>query len=140
GEQVQKGQKLFQIDPRPFEVELAQAKAALASAEATLEQARSQHTRLEAARRTGAVSQDEFEEARTRVLVGTASVEQARARIAASELQLGYTKIESPIVGRIGRALKDTGSYVDAGQNGLLAVVQQVDPMYVRYTVTEREI
>src|SRR5690606_27502751 len=58
---------------------------------------------------------------------------------AAAELQLEYASIESPIRGRIGEAMQDVGSYVDSGAGGSLAVVRQIDPMYVRYAVTETE-
>jgi membrane fusion protein (multidrug efflux system) len=140
GERVGKGQKLFQIDSRPFDVALTQARAALTSAEATLARANMQAKRLGELRAQGGGSQQELEDWQTQARVAAAQVEERKAEIAAAELQRGYTSIESPIAGRIGRALKDTGSYVDAGQNALVAVVQQVDPMYVRYAVTEQEV
>src|SRR5690606_18826311 len=77
---------------------------------------------------------------RTQQRVAAAAVQENKAQIAAAELQLEYATIESPIRGLIGEALKDIGSYVDAGQNGLLAVVQQVDPIYVRYSITEQDM
>lgn len=140
GEPVKKGQKLFQIDPRPFQVELAQAEAGLASAEAALQRAQQQLRRLQTLSSRQAVAQEQIEEAQAQERIAAAAVAEQRARIAAAELQLSYTSIEAPIDGVIGQALKDTGSYVDAGQNGLLAVVQQIDPIYVRYAVTETEI
>lgn len=140
GDRVERGQKLFQIDPRPFQVELAQARARLASAQATLERARQQVRRYEELAARHSATAGELEEWQTQERVAAAAVEQAKAEIAAAELQLGYTSIEAPITGMIGRALKDTGSYVDSGQNGLLAVIQQVDPIYVRYSVTEQEM
>ncbi|HVK18673.1 MAG TPA: efflux RND transporter periplasmic adaptor subunit [Fimbriiglobus sp.] len=136
GKRVEKGQKLFQIDPRPFEVDVAQAKARLASADASLLKARQQLKRFE----TATVARLELDNARAEERVASADVGQQTAQLAAAELQLGYTSIEAPITGVIGKASKDTGSYVDAGQNGLLAVIQQIDPMYVRYSVTEQEI
>lgn len=140
GDHIEKGQKLFQIDPRPFEVELAQAKAGLESAEATLSLARFQLRRLEELASRQAASPVELEQWQSQERAAQAQVAQQRAAIAAAELQLGYTSIEAPITGMIGQALKDTGSYVDAGQNGLLAVMQQIDPIYVRYSVTEQEM
>jgi membrane fusion protein (multidrug efflux system) len=85
-------------------------------------------------------AEEEVEDWQTQQRVAAAEVQQQKAQIAAAELQFHYASVEAPITGKIGRALKDTGSYVDAGQNGLLAVIQQVDPMYVRYSVTEQEI
>lgn len=140
GEQVEKGQKLFQIDPRPFEVQVAQARAGLASAEAQVQRATQQLDRFERLTVQGAVTEEEIDDWRTQQRVAMASVQEARAQIAAAELQLQYATISSPITGMIGQALKDIGSYVDAGQNGLLAVVQQVDPIYVRYSVTEQDV
>ncbi len=140
GTQVEVGQRLFQIDPRPFEVEVAQAEAGLASARATLERATTQLRRYEQLGNQGTVTESEIEEWSTQQRVAAAQVQQRQAEIAAAKLQLEYSTITSPIQGVIGQALKDTGSYVDAGQNGLLAVVQQVDPIYVRYAVTEQEI
>jgi membrane fusion protein (multidrug efflux system) len=140
GQHVQKGQKLYQIDPRPFEVELAQAKARLESSKATLERAQSQLRRFQNLSSRQTVSRDEVEQWEKDERVAQADVELQKAQIAAAELQLSYTSIESPIAGAIGKALKDTGSYVDAGQNGLVAIVQQVDPIYVRFSVSEQDI
>lgn len=140
GERVETGQRLFQIDPRPFEVQVAQARAGLASAEAQLERATQQLERFERLTVQGAVTEGEIDDWRTQQRVAVAAVQESRAQIDAAELQLQYATIESPITGMIGQALKDIGSYVDAGQNGLLAVVQQVDPIYVRYSVTEQDV
>jgi membrane fusion protein, multidrug efflux system len=140
GDRVEKGQKLFQIDPRPFEVELARAKARLVSAEATVRRARAQVKRYEELAKRQSATQGELEDWQTQEMVAAAAIEQSRAEIAAAELQLSYTSIEAPVTGMIGRAVKDVGSYVDAGQNGLLAVVQQVDPIYVRFSITEQEV
>ncbi len=140
GQRIEKGHKLFQIDPRPFEVALAEARAALARAEATLAHARQQRQRFEMMRAQGTASPEELERWQTEEQVAEADVALQKAHIASAELQLGYTSIEAPITGVIGRALKDTGSYIDAGAGGLLAVMQQVDPIYVRYSVTEQEM
>ena len=140
GQQVEKGSALFRIDAKPFEVQLEQARARLASAQATLERATHQVRRYQEAVARDAGTSNELEDWQTQQSIAQAQVQQATAEIAAAELELGYTTIESPITGSVGRSLKDVGSYVDAGQNGLLAVVQQVDPMYVRYSVTEAEM
>jgi membrane fusion protein (multidrug efflux system) len=67
-----------------------------------------------------------------------AQLEQARLRQA--ELDFGYTTVKAPIAGVIGRALKDVGTYVDDAANSQLAVLQQVDPIYVRYSISEQEL
>ncbi len=140
GQRVEKGQQLFRIDPRPFQVALAEAQARLVSAEATLARAREHLERLRTLQAQNATTQEELDVAETEVRVAEAQVELHQTQIAAAELQLEYTSVESPIVGIIGRALKDIGSYVDSGPDGLLAVVQQVDPIYVEYAVTEQEM
>src|SRR5690606_19689186 len=140
GQRVERGQKLFQIDPRPFQVALAEARAAEARAEATLAHARQQRARFEGMRAQGTASPEELERWQTEEQVAQADVALQQAHVASAELQLGYTSIEAPITGMIGRALKDTGSYIDSGPGGLLAVVQQVDPIYVRYSITEQEL
>lgn len=140
GELAQQGQKLFQIDPRPFQVALAEARARMVSAEATLARARQHLARLRSLQQQNATTQEELDVAETEVRVAEAEVELQSTQIAAAELQLEYTSVESPMKGVIGRALKDIGSYVDSGPEGLLAVVRQMDPMYVEYAVTEQEM
>lgn len=139
GSSVTSGQKLFQIDPRPFQVELDQARARLTSSRAKQERAAQQLARFQELSQRRSATEGELEEWQKEERVAAADVELQQALVAYAELQLGYTSLESPIHGQIGRAIKDTGSYVDSGQNGLLAVVQRTDPMYVRYSVTEQE-
>ncbi len=140
GERVEKGQTLFQIDRRPFEVALAEAKAGLAVAEATAERASWQLKRIEEAVAMDAAAQTELIDWQTQSRIAAAQVQQQKALVAEAELQLGYTSIEAPMTGEIGEALKDTGSYIDAGQNSLLAILRQVDPIDVRYSITEQEM
>lgn len=140
GDPVEKGQKLFQIDPRPFEVALAEARAGLDSAQATLEYARYHLARVQELSAHNAATPLEVEDWQKQERVATAEVQLRSAQIAGAELNLSYTSIEAPITGLIGQALKDPGSYVDAGQNGLLATVYQVDPIDVRFSITEQEM
>lgn len=140
GTRVEQGAPLFQIDRIPYEVELARANARLASARATLARANHQVSRYESLLSQQAANLDELEDWQTQAAVAAANEQQALAEVAAATLELGYTTIEAPITGMIGRALKDPGSYVDAGAGGLLAVVQQVDPISVRYSITEQEM
>ncbi len=140
GKLVEKGSLLFRIDPRSYEAELDVAKAGLAMAEAQLDRAQRQlakHQEL-VARQAG--TPYELDEWQTQVAVAAADVQLQRARVAQAELDVGYTTITSPITGMIGRAVKDVGSYVDDSSNSLLATVQQVDPIYVRYSVSEQDI
>ena len=137
---VTAGQTLFLIDRDPCEIELQSAKAALSSATARLEQARQQLGRYEELFERGSIAPNELEEWVTTERVASAQVAQETARIAKAELELGYTTITAPIDGLIGRTLKDAGTYVDDMTDPLLAILQQVDPIYVRYAVSEQEL
>ena len=140
GQLVEAGQTLFQIDPRPVEVELLQAQARLQNAEAVLQQAQISMLRQEELRKTRTTSQQEVDDAQAIRDVASANVQLQKAEIAAAELELDYTTIKSPITGRIGQALVDVGNFVTSGGSQSLATVQKVDPMYVRFPVTEGEV
>lgn len=140
GELVQQGQKLFQIDSRPIEVELLQARARLSSSEAVLSQAALNLKRNQQLARDQATSQASLEGAQADHQVALANVELQKAQIAAAELELKYTSIESPVTGRIGQVLKDVGNYIGAGGSDPLVTIQKIDPMYVRFPVTEQEM
>lgn len=140
GSYVEMGQPLFQIDPRPFENELARAKAHLLSAEATLARAHQQTVRYQKLEERQSATAGELEGWQQQEGVALADVELAKAEIASAELNLEYTKILAPVSGMIGEALKEEGSYVDAGSNGLMAVIQQVDPLDVRFSLTEKQL
>jgi membrane fusion protein (multidrug efflux system) len=68
-----------------------------------------------------------------------AALKLAQAQLSKAQLELGYTKVKAPINGYMGKALKEIGSYVDAGQNSLLVMMWQVDPIYVSFSMSERE-
>jgi membrane fusion protein (multidrug efflux system) len=140
GGEVTAGQLLFRIDPRSFQASLDLARAQLASARAEFALAKSKVSRYTKLRKSNATTQDELEQWQTEEQVAQANITIANARIVNSELDLGYTAIASPMDGRIGMALKEVGSYVDGSSNGLLAVVEKTDPIYVRYTVSEQDI
>lgn len=140
GTRIEKGQTLFQIDPRPFENDLAMAMAHLASAKATYERAHLQVIRYTELTERQSATQGELEDWEQQQAVAAADMLRARAEIADAQLELEYTRIDAPITGMVGEALKKVGSYVDSGSNGLVAVIQQVDPIEVRFSVTEQEM
>lgn len=139
GKAVKEGDLLFKIDPRLYQADLEIAKARLAQAEAQERLAQMDVDRFREAAPTGATSQRELDEADTMLASARASVNLATAEVAKAELDLSYTTIMSPVTGVIGRALKDVGTYLDAGDKSLLAVATQTDPMYVTFGVSERE-
>ncbi|MGI6458311.1 MAG: efflux RND transporter periplasmic adaptor subunit [bacterium] len=137
---VKEGQLLFTIDPRSFEADLQVARSRLASTQAQLQRARQQVKRYSELVKQKAATMNELEEWQTQEEVYAAEVELQKAQIAQAELDVSYTKIHSPINGVIGESLKDVGTYVDDAANSLLAIVQQIDPIYVRYSVSENEM
>jgi len=141
GQKVEQGQVLVRIDPRQFETDLDSAKADLASAEARLDQARQQLQRYQELFSRGSVSPTELEEWQATERVSSALVDTTKARIAQAELDLSFTTIEAPVAGVVGRVTRDIGSYVDdTSGNSLIATLRRVDPIYVRYAVSEQEI
>ncbi len=140
GQRVEEGQLLFRIDPRSFQAELDMTQARLASAQARLDRAQQQVRRSEELLATQVATPDEFEEWQKEERVAAADVQMAEAQIAQARLDLDYTEIRSPISGVIGQSLRDVGSYVGEGDRALLAVVQKVDPIEVRYSISEQDM
>jgi membrane fusion protein (multidrug efflux system) len=131
GSDVKEGQRLFVIDPAPYQAALDGAQAALARAEATLANARvvaARHTELI---KTNVVSQQDHDNAMAALKTAEADVASARAAEQMARINLGYTTVTAPVSGRIGRSAVTEGAYVQAAQATLLATVQQIDPMYV---------
>lgn len=139
GDKVTEGQLLFEIDPKPFEAQLAVAKAQLEQAEAFLANTKTELARQKMLLENKASSQQDYDRAETANLTSVAEVELQKANLVVAELNLSYTKIHSPVNGRAGQRLIDVGSYVSAG-NSLLAKCEQTDPISAYFSVSEREI
>ena len=122
GAVVSAGDVLFEIDPAPYQATLDSAKANLARAEASLASAKLQAERFEGLVATHAVSQQNYDDAKASQLSLAADVAAARAAVQSAEINLGYTRVTSPIDGRIGRAEVTEGAYVQQGTATLLAV------------------
>ncbi|HEY9250627.1 MAG TPA: efflux RND transporter periplasmic adaptor subunit [Rariglobus sp.] len=131
GADVKKGDLLYEIDPAPYQAVLASAKASLARAEASLVSVKLQTERFKSLVATNAVSKQQYDDALAAVGIGAAEVAAANAAVLSAEIDLGYTRVVSPIDGRIGLAEVTEGAYVQAAQATLLATVQQIDPIYV---------
>ncbi|HEY0946636.1 MAG TPA: efflux RND transporter periplasmic adaptor subunit [Opitutaceae bacterium] len=140
GTDVREGELLYEIDPAPYEAALASAKASLARAEANLASIRLQAERFKGLVTTNAISKQQYDDAVAAVGIGTAEVAAARAAVLTAEIDLGYTKVTSPIYGRIGLADVTEGAYVQAAQATLLATVQQIDPIYVNLVQPSSEV
>ena len=135
---VKKGKELFVIEPEPYIASRDRAQASLQSAEAGLRRAESDLDRLEEAVKTNAVSAQEVTRAQAERDQAAASLAETRAALVTAEIQLGYTTIEAPITGVIGRNLVDVGNLVGAGETTLLATIRKIDPIFVFFEVDER--
>jgi membrane fusion protein (multidrug efflux system) len=138
GTPVKRGESLFTIDPEPFRVAVARAEADLGVMQARLEQARRDATRLKPAVEAKAVSQKELDDATSAVRIAEAEEKSAQARLNEAKLNVGYTRVESPISGVSSRAAVSEGTLV-SGPNVLLTTVTQIDPMYVIFGIPDRE-
>src|SRR6266436_8326470 len=138
GRPVARGQSMFTIDPAPFEVAVARAEAALASAEAKLAQTRRNSARLKPLLEAKAASQKDYDDAASAEQIAGADVKTARANLADTRLNLGYTRVEAPVTGIAGRAMRSEGNYV-SGPEVLLTTVSQIDPIYVLFSVSDEE-
>ncbi|WP_292997364.1 efflux RND transporter periplasmic adaptor subunit [Nevskia sp.] len=139
GARVRKGQLLFVIDSQPYEAARAQAKAALALAQAALDQADRDLARVRPLSTIDAVSQQELDAAVARHDSAQAQVEAAAAAMKTAELNLGYTRVSSPIDGVIGRAQLKVGGLVTA-YSSLLTTVYSTDPIYVTFSLSEKRM
>jgi len=140
GKQVRAGEPLFKIDPKPFETALENARAQYAQEEARLENARRNLARLKPLAEQNAVSQKDLDDALAAETTAAAALRSARAKITDAEINLGYTAIRAPISGIVSRALKNEGSLVTPGPEGLLTTVSQLEPMYVNFSISEGEM
>jgi membrane fusion protein, multidrug efflux system len=140
GDPVKAGAVLFLIDRKPYEIALAQAKAAYSEAQAREDIARREADRLKSLVDSKAISQREYDQAVSTLRQSTANIEGARARVAEAQLNLSYTSVTAPISGITGRALRSEGSLVTANtDSSLLTTISQVNPIWVRFSVADRE-
>jgi membrane fusion protein (multidrug efflux system) len=140
GADVKPGDVLYRIDPQPFDVEIDAAEAALARAQAVLEQAERQATRSQQLIRTQTVSQAQYDVAVATWRQAQADVSARQADLARARLNLDYASARSPINGRVGRALVTEGAYVGKDEATHLATVQQLDPIYADFTQSVTEL
>lgn len=138
GGTVTAGQSLFTIDPALYEAALNRAEADLGSALARQQQSKREVTRLKPLVKVKAVSQKEYDDAVSANAIADAEVTVAQARVTEAQLNLNYTRVESPISGVAGRALRSEGNYV-SGPDVLLTTVTQIDPMYVTFGIADEE-
>ena len=138
GSRVKAGTVLFQIDPGTYKTTLASAEAAASVAQAKLNQAERERKRLAPLIAENAISQKEFDDAKSLQETAAASYRQTSAQVNEARLNLGYTRVVAPISGVTGLAAKANGSLVTPADS-LLTTLVQTDPMYVTFSVPEAD-
>ncbi len=140
GSDVRAGAPLYEIDAAPYQAALASARAALARSEANLGAARLLAERYKGLVAINAVSKQDYDNAVAAQQQAEASIAADKAAIEAARINVGYTRLASPISGRIGRSAVTAGALVTANQQAPLATVQQLDPIYVDLTQSSAEL
>lgn len=140
GSTVRAEQLLYRIDPAPYRAAYDSARAALARAEANLYAARLTADRYAELVKTDAISRQANDDAVAALRQAQADVAAARAALDKAKIDLDYTEVKSPIAGRIGRSAVTPGALVTANQADALAVVRQLDPIYVDLTQSSAEL
>lgn len=137
GQEVKKGELLFVIDPRPFEAALSQAEANLAKDTAMANDAKSTARRYAELFKRGVVSKEQYDNNTTNYEALGATVRADKAAVENARLQIEFCHIRSPIDGRIGKLLVNRGNVVKENET-VLAVINQVKPIYVEFSVPEQ--
>ena len=140
GSDVKAGEALFTIDSAPYAAAYASAQASLARAQANLEQAASLAQRYQPLVKANAVSKQEFANAEAAQKQAEADVAVGKAAVQTAKITLDYATVTAPISGRIGRALVTEGALVGQGDFTQLAVIQQINPMYINFTQPAAEV
>lgn len=140
GSEVKDGQLLFTIDPAPYRAVRDQAAAQLKRAQADAQSARLLAQRYAKLIDARAVSRQDYDNAMSASAQAQAAVAAAKATLQSAEIDLGYTKVVSPISGRIGKSLVTEGALVSASSATQLATVQQIDRVYVDLTRSTTEL
>ena len=139
GSFVRKGEMLFEIDPRTFQAALDQAQGQLAAAKARMGKTELDVKRFTPLAKESAISQQELDDAIQANLAAKAGVQSAAAAVETAQLNLGFTRIASPIDGIAGPANAQMGDLVGPGQIGELTTVSTVDPIQVNFSISEQE-
>jgi len=139
GSFVRTGDLLYRIDPKPFQAALAEAKADLDTAKARLERATNDVTRYTPLAAQRAVSQKELDDARSAQDAARGQMEAGQAAVDTATLNLGYTRVYSPIDGLVGSTQVKPGNFVGRGEATLLTTVSQINPIIFRVAMSEAD-
>ncbi|RUO25775.1 efflux transporter periplasmic adaptor subunit [Aliidiomarina minuta] len=137
GSFVEEGQTLFQIDPEPYEIQVSSARAELTDARSANRQAQSEWDRVSGLYERNAVSQRDYEQARSNRDAAQARIERAEAALADAQRNLRYTRVEAPVSGIAGMENISEGNLIQSGTS--LTHVTQTDPIRVHFSVPEND-
>ncbi|KTS76190.1 MdtA/MuxA family multidrug efflux RND transporter periplasmic adaptor subunit [Pantoea stewartii] len=140
GQQVKAGDLLAEIDPRPYQVALMQAQGQLARDQATLANARRDLARYQKLAKTSLVSQQDLDTQNALVSETLGTIKADEGSVASAQLNLTYSRITSPIAGRVGLKQVDIGNYITSGDTNGLVVITQTHPVDVVFSVAENNI
>lgn len=138
GDKVVAGQSLFSLDAKTYAAEMAKSRADVNAAIVRLKQAQREVKRIKPLRDKNSISQRELDNAISTVDINSADVKSMQAKLEQAQLRLDYTKVSSPVTGIAGRELVSEGTYV-SGPEVLLTQLTQIDPIRVRFGLSERE-
>ncbi|KFX00320.1 efflux RND transporter periplasmic adaptor subunit [Pectobacterium carotovorum] len=139
GSDIKAGASLYQIDPATYQASYNSAKGSLAQAQAQAEIARLTVNRYKPLLGTNYVSKQDYDQAVATSRQADASVQAAKAAVDTAQINLAYTKVNSPIEGRVGKSTVTEGALVATGQATALTTVQQLDPIYVDVTQSSND-
>lgn len=140
GDAVKAGQVLFQLDPVPFEIALAQSEAQRSEKQAAVNQATREQVRFKELFRQKAISQKESDDASSQLELAKAALALADAQLRQAKLNLSYTRVTAPVSGVSGRAEHSEGSLVNASSDSLLTRIVQLNPIWVRFSLSDNEL
>ena len=140
GQDVEKGQVLFRLDPRPFEATVNEVKARLLRNQVLLKKAEEDKERFARLVRQEAISREQYDQAVTNAASQRAAVAQDESILASARLQLEYATIRAPMAGRVGEVLIDAGNVVKANDDRTLLVINTMAPARITFAVPERHL
>ena len=140
GDMVKKGQLLFLIQPNTYEAQLESAEAEVMRQKAALNHAKTEFARYTNLVQQKAAAATDLENWRFQMQSSQGALKAAQAQVELARLNLSYTRVTAPFNGRIDRRLQDPGNLVGAGEFTPLAEINQIDPIYVYFTISESDL
>ncbi|MDR3151533.1 MAG: efflux RND transporter periplasmic adaptor subunit [Holosporaceae bacterium] len=137
GQYVAQGDKLFEIDPAPYEAALAKAKGALAKAESEVKKARRDYDRMQKLHNAKAISQKDYDDSLSALESAEANLKVAEGQAKEAEINIGYTAVKAPISGIVGKEAQSVGNLVGtAGDSSLLTTMVQIHPLHAIFSIS----